>query len=76
MPTPPGSEVREYNAHIREVLEISQRMIELADRGDRDRQDPSCGVMFGVLRDAGYRLQELAREEIEVHRKAGIWNED
>jgi len=40
-------------------------MLALADEGDRDRDDDSCGIMFGILRDSGYRLRRLAEEECE-----------
>ncbi len=46
----------------------------LADRGDETRDDPSCGVLYGTLRDAAYKLRHLAEEEIQVHKSAGHWD--
>ena len=64
------------NNNIIEVLKLSQEMLKLAERGDKEREDKSCGVMYGVLRDTGYKLDRLARQEIEFHREAGKWDSD
>jgi hypothetical protein len=32
-------------------------MIRLADQGDADREDTGCGVLYGVLRDAAFKIQ-------------------
>ena len=53
------------------VLKLSQQLLELADNGDRDRFDTSCGILFGTLRDYAYKLRSLAQEEIEIHKKSG-----
>ncbi|MDX9786895.1 MAG: hypothetical protein RBT11_08970 [Desulfobacterales bacterium] len=50
-------------------------MIRLADRGDAEREDVGCGVLYGVLRDAGYKLKQLAEKERSAHQKKGWWNE-
>ncbi len=63
-----------YNEHLRQVLRLSREMIALADEGDRDRNDPSCGILYGILRDAAYRLRKIAEEECEKHKKAGKWD--
>jgi len=49
-------------------------MMVLADLGDHNRQDRSCGVLYGMLRDAAYKLRRMAQEEREMHRKNGIWD--
>ena len=48
-------------------------MIALADEGDRDRNDDSCGIVYGVLRDTAYRLRKLALAECEKHKENGKW---
>ena len=48
-------------------------MIDLADRGDADREDTSCGVLYGILRDSAYKLRKLAEKEKEAHIQKGIW---
>ena len=49
-------------------------MMVLADRGDRNRQDRSCGVLYGTLRDSAYKLRHLAEEERHLHQKNGQWD--
>jgi len=51
-------------------------MLALADEGDRDRHDDSCGIIYGILRDMAYRLRKLAESECEQHRAAGKWDLD
>ncbi len=53
---------------------MTQEMLALAEQGDRDRDDDSCGIVYGVLRDAAYRIRKLAEEECEKHRRAGKWD--
>lgn len=51
-------------------------MIILADEGDNHRQDKSCGVLYGVLRDSAYKLRNLAEREKALHIKNKIWEKD
>ena len=67
---------RAYNKNIIRVLRLSRDMMLLADRGDESRQDRSCGVLYGTLRDSAYKLRSLAEQEIDVHKHAGLWDED
>ncbi len=46
---------------------MTERMLKLADRGDAARDDPGCGVLYGVLRDSAYKLKRLAEAEREAH---------
>ena len=51
-------------------------MIDLANRGDEDRQDTGCGVLYGILRDSAYKLKQLAEKEKQAHIDKGLWTED
>ena len=64
------------NENLLGLLKLTEEMLALADRGDRDRDDDSCGIVYGVLRDAAYRVRKLAEEECEKHRRAGKWDLD
>jgi hypothetical protein len=64
-----------YNENLKRLLRLTREMLALSDEGDRDRNDPSCGILYGILRDAGYRLRRLAEEECQKHRTAGKWDE-
>ncbi len=64
----------QYNQNLLQVRELAARMLELAERGDQHRNDASCGILYGILRDTAYRLRKLADEECEKHRVAGKWD--
>jgi hypothetical protein len=64
------------NKNIIKVLRLSRDMMLLADRGDENRQDRSCGVLYGTLRDSAYKLRSLAEQEIDIHKDAGLWDPD
>ena len=62
--------------HIIQTIEITEEMIELANRGDENREDTGCGILYGVLRDAAYKLRRLAVKEKEAHIRKGKWLQD
>jgi hypothetical protein len=51
-------------------------MIRVADKGDIDREDTGCGILYGVLRDAAYKLKKLAEQERENHIQKGWWKDE
>ncbi len=53
--------------NIQRTLQLTQEMILLAERGDADREDTGCGILYGVLRDAAYKVKRLAEEEWNRH---------
>jgi len=63
-----------FNQNLLRVLRLTKEMLALADEGDRDRLDDSCGILYGVLRDAAYRLRSMAEHECEQHGKKGAWS--
>ena len=63
-----------FNENLRKTIRLTREMLALADEGDRDRNDDSCGILYGILRDSAYRLRKLAEEECEEHQKAGKWD--
>ena len=65
---------KSYNNNIIRVLRLTRDMMALADEGDGDRQDASCGVLYGTLRDSAYKLRELAGKEKELHQQNGLWD--
>jgi hypothetical protein len=58
---------------IRKTLEMVKAMLEVADQGDAVREDTGCGILYGVVRDAAYRIKKLAEAEKEAHIKKGWW---
>ena len=49
-------------------------MMSLADDGDRDLDDPSCAILYGLLRDMAYKLRRAAEEECTRHLRSGQWD--
>lgn len=65
--------VKPCNLHIAKTLKLVEEMIALADKGDADREDNGCGILYGVLRDSGYKLKKLAEAEKDNHIRKGWW---
>lgn len=61
--------------NIQSTLELVEDMMKIADRGDIEREDIGCGILYGVLRDAAYKVKKLAEEERESHKKKGWWKQ-
>jgi hypothetical protein len=55
--------------HLQRIYQLTREMLRLADDGDRDRNDDSCGILYGILRDSAYRLRRLVVDELrQLHR--------
>jgi hypothetical protein len=54
--------------NLNKVIELCYEMLELADHGDKFRNDDGCGVVYGALRDDAYKLRRLAEREKEKHK--------
>ena len=59
--------------NIVRTIEVSREMIRIADRGDAEREDVGCGVLYGILRDSAYKILKLAEEEKQRHQAKGWW---
>lgn len=62
------------NQNIKSTLDIVEKMIHLADSGDRDREDVGCGILYGILRDCAYRIKKIAENEQKTHMNKGKWD--
>lgn len=74
-PTTGRLAVKPCNQHILKALQLTEEMLSLADRGENDREDNGCGILFGVLRDSAYKLRKLAEAERLNHVRKGWWPE-
>lgn len=63
------------NKNILKVLEYVRKLLFLADKGDLQRKDDGCGVLYGIVRDSAYKMKDVAEKEIDTHRKLGKWDE-
>ena len=62
--------------NIKKILQLTDKMIELAEIGDAQREDTGCGILYGVLLDSAYKLKRLAEKEKENHINKGWWKND
>ena len=53
--------------NLQQVVRLCYQMLELAQKGDKSRQDDGCGIVFGSLRDNAYKIRRLAEKELEAH---------
>jgi hypothetical protein len=58
--------------HLQESLALAERMITLSFIGDAERDDNGCGVIYGVMRDTGFRLKEMVTREIATHQRKSV----
>ena len=58
---------------IKKVIVLADKMLNLSDEGDAVREDTNCGVLYGVIRDAAYRIKRMAEDERDAHIKKGWW---
>ena len=58
---------------IRKTIELTYKMLDLADEGDSIREDTGCGVLYGVVKDSAFKIRKLAEAEREAHIKKGWW---
>ena len=65
--------MRPCDHNIKSTLNLVEDMIKIADKGDIDREDVGCGILYGVLRDSAYKVKKLAEEEKAKHKKKGWW---
>ena len=61
--------MNQSDEHIENALRLAHELILIADAGDEVRQDVGCGILFGTIRDCAYKIQTLARQELQEHQK-------
>jgi len=67
---------KECDINIQKTIELAEAMILLARQGDEAREDSSCGVLYGTLLDAGFKLKQLASKEKQAHINKGWWKDE
>jgi len=63
-----------HNQNLLDTLRLTQTMLDLAERGDNERVDAGCGVLYGALRDSAFKLRRMAIEERENHIANDDWD--
>ena len=59
--------------NVKNTLKLAKNMISLAEKGDAEREDTGCGILYGVLLDSAYKIRKIAEVEKEAHIKKGWW---
>ena len=62
--------------NLKKTIFLANEMIELANMGDAEREDTGCGILYGIVRDAGYKIRKLAETERDKHIQKGWWHQD
>lgn len=65
---------KKCDKNIARTITLAQEMIQLAQKGYEEHEDPSCGVLYGILLDTGYRILDLAQKEKHAHVQKGWWD--
>jgi hypothetical protein len=63
--------VKPCDKNLKDALQLTDKMIELANKGNAEREDTGCGILYGVLLDSAYKLKKLAEHEKQRHIKKG-----
>lgn len=64
---------KKCDINLVQTIELARQMIALAQTGYEQREDPGCGILYGILLDSGYRLLDLAQKERQAHMQKGWW---
>jgi hypothetical protein len=57
--------------HLQDSLRLARELIALADEGEAASEDDGCRILYGVMRDCGYRLRREVEREQKAHRNNG-----
>ena len=68
--------MRPCDESLKRTFELAKNMLDLADEGDRLREDAGCGVLYGVVRDSAFKIHKLAEAEKRVHIRKGWWKDE
>ncbi len=66
--------MRPCNESIKHTIAIAKTMLKIADEGDMVREDNGCGILYGILRDAAFKIMKLAEAEKDAHIRKGWWD--
>lgn len=67
--------MKKCDLNIQQTLLLVEKMLKLADRGDLEREDTGCGILYGMLRDSAYKIRQIALKEKESHINKGWWDQ-
>ena len=68
--------MNECTRNISYLIDLSRKLLFCADRGDIQRKDDTCGVLYGMTRDCAYKILDLTIKERSLHIMKGTWGKD
>lgn len=48
---------------ILEAMELADKMLSISEHGIESCEDDACRLVFGVIRDCGYKIRRTVEEE-------------
>ena len=51
--------------NLNRVMQLCYEMLEVADYGDKYRNDDGSGVVFGLLRDCAYKIRNATQKHLK-----------
>ncbi len=62
----------EIDENLKKLIALCGEMLQLADRGDAERTDAGCGIVYGTLRDSAYKMRRMAKTELQKHSSLNV----
>jgi hypothetical protein len=53
--------------NIERAVRLARELMELADDGQTNSLDTGCSILYGIIRDCGFRIRAAAEQERELH---------
>lgn len=63
-----------FNRNIRRALGLAQELQDLAEQGDRERNDESCSLLYSRMQESAQAILALAEREMEGHKAKNKWD--
>jgi hypothetical protein len=57
-----------HDKYIIKLMQMSRELIDLAVAGSAEAEDDGCLLLYGMAQDCGYKLNQIASRELELHR--------
>jgi len=64
---------KQCNINLLKVIDLTNEMKSLANTGLASSEDDNCVILYGLLRDAAYKIMSVAEKEVSNHRKLNKW---
>ncbi len=52
--------------HVRGAMELAEKMIRMADLVVSCSDDEGCLVIYGVIKDCGFKIKEAIQQELQA----------